>query len=86
MKGNLVFMYDNDAKRTAYYIRMWIPAYLKSPIINSIKNGNFLTRKLKDALSKKWNEIQPHVTSNFANLIPKRIAVIIKSEGYPRKY
>lgn len=57
-----------------YHIRMWIPAYLKSLDINSIKNGNFLTRKLRDALLEKWNKIQPHITSNFANLISKRIA------------
>lgn len=86
MKGNFIFMYDNDAKR--YYIpyQNVDTGILKSPVINSIENGNFLARKLKDALLKKWNEIQPHITSNFANLISKRIAVIIKSEGYPRKY
>lgn len=92
----------HTAYNTRMWILNNTPAYLKtppqSPDINPIEHlWDYLDRQirkheisskedLKNALIEEWNKIPPHVTSNLVNSMPKRIAAIINSKGYPTKY
>ncbi|CAK9827588.1 Transposable element Tcb1 transposase [Anthophora retusa] len=92
----------HSAYNTRQWVLYNTPKYLQtppqSPDINPIEHlWDYLEKKLhnhnisskeslKIALLEEWNKINPAVTSNLVNSMPRRLEAIIKSKGNPTKY
>lgn len=92
----------HNATNTKLWLLYNTPKYVKtppqSPDLNPIEHlWEELERRirkrpirnaaqLKIALEEEWNCIQPTVTKNLVESMPRRLRAVIKSKGYPTKY
>ncbi|KAJ4431111.1 hypothetical protein ANN_19706 [Periplaneta americana] len=82
IRGNFIFMQDNDHKHMTHNTRLWIlysiPSYLQtppqSPDIRPKTRHITSKESLKTAIIEEWNNIPASITSNLVNSIPRSVS------------